>query len=648
MRRPNHPANEELNPDFPKRDNGSTASPDRSREMAVPPAPWSNPAERPKIHRDPLTGSTWEHRNGFEILHLYGNPYERGSAHGRLLREKIRASRVAEYYGQFVDKLYQSSDFIQRIPRALRPALGRMMEWWYYAPLERLCMDETRAEIEGVADGAEIDPRLTLRGVLAPDVQEALAAGFLKSGKQSLGNYYLGGCSTAYARREACANQRRTYFTRNMDFPGVFTWRYPTIVFAHPTEHVETLVRDEGGSFIWQTKRKQPYMYITTAGFPGFGLTGMNASGVAMGTFVCLSQNVGGRSRLFLDYNHYLFTRAECVDGIEQIVRTERPTSVTPHTVVYAAADDALTIEVDSRQVSAKRLGPDFDILAQTNHYSNPRLKRREIEYPLLSENSIGRHRFVLDALQESYGRLDAQRMVDIASGNVDLAGKRSGLLGDFPAQPVTLTSVVFELGRGEFWLAGGVPPAVCYNIYYGFDFYDELRGGGSSRRLRSYSQSPQALFKEVDYRPVTDNMKESLRRVMLSQELLKQGKRKHAIRHLRAGIELHTDPGYRYILGILLLADGECDEALSIFESLDRPFLFPHVKESALRLWKARALSLLDRRPEALRVYRDLLADGNLAPQLRRAVRRELRGRFVSDRIPASFDYALLGPLLF
>lgn len=639
---------EQFNPNYPKTGAVGRAPANQAAGDGAAVDSWAMPQEGPTVVRDSQTGSTWEHRDGFEILHLRGNAYERGLAHGRLLREKIRSSRVAEYYGRFVDQLYQSSDFVKKIPVALRPTIGRMMEWRYYSPLEKLCMEETRAEIEGVADGAGIDRRLTLRGVLAPDVLETLAAGFLKSGKQSLGNYYLGGCSTAYARGEACADRDKTYFTRNMDFPGVFVWRHPTIVFSHPTEQVETLVRDEGGGFTWMTKQKQPYMYVTTAGFPGFGLTGMNASGVALGTYVCLSKNVGGGSRLFLDYNHYLFTRTEGIDGIEHLVRSEQPTSVSPHVVVFASANESITVEVDSQQVSARRTGPDFDILAQTNHYSNPRLKRRELEYPLSSENSIGRHRVVMDALQENYGRLDPQKMVDIMSGNVDIAGKRSGLLGDFPAQPVTLTSIVFELRKGDFWLAGGLPPAVCYNTYYGFNFYDELYGRTRNRRLKSYHQSRQPILEDIDFRPVTKEMKESLRRTMLSQELLKKGRRREAIGHLRAAIELHRDPGYLYVLGIVLLAEGGAEEALSIFQSLDRPFLFPHVKESALRLWKARALTLLGRRSEAVTVYRDLLQDGNLARHLRKVVHRELRRPFVAERVPASFDYAMLGPMLF
>ncbi len=604
--------------------------------------------ERPGVVREPKTGSTWEHRQGFEVLHLVGDPYERGYAHGRLLRQKIRSSRIAEYYGGFLEELYRSSEEVRRIPRPLRDAIGRLMEWRYYAPLARKCMEESRAEIEGLADGAQVDRKLALRGILAPDVIETLAAGFLKSGRQSMGNYYLGGCSTAFARGSACADDGRTYFGRNMDFPGAFAWRYPALIFSHPTEKVETLVDDGKGGFAWETARKQPYLYISTAGFPGLGLTGYSASGVAMGTYVCLSKNIGADAPLFLDYNHYLLTRATSVEGVEHLIRSRNLTSSTPHITVFAAAGSALTVEVDSRQVSTRRLTPGFDILTQTNHFANPNLKEREIEYPLSAENSIGRYRVVHSALEENYGDIDTQRMVDIMSANIDLVGRRSGLAGDFPAQPSTLTSVVFELSSGDFWVADGQPPAVCYNTYRGFNLYEELAGHGGNGSIKSYSQSGRPVLDGADFRPVDKPMKDSLRFLMLSQESLKQGKREDAVRQIEKAIELRRDPGYLYIYALLLLGEFRLEEALSLIDELDRPFLFPHVKASALTLWRARALDLMERRDEALDIYRSLAGDVNLPPQMRHAVKRALRRPFRFSSMPKSFDYGVLGPLMF
>lgn len=66
-----------------------------------------------------------------------------------------------------------------------------------------------------------------------------------------------------------------------MDFPGVFVWRYPTIVYSHPTETIQVPEPDGNGGFRTVRKRKQRYMYVATAGFPG----------IAMGTYICLSAN---------------------------------------------------------------------------------------------------------------------------------------------------------------------------------------------------------------------------------------------------------------------------------------------------------------------------------------------------------------------
>ena len=85
------------------------------------------------MKREPLTGSTLEVRNGFYILHLWGKPYERGRAHGKLLREKIRESRITRYYGSFLLNLYRSSDFIRKVPGFIKDLLGDLLEWWFSA-----------------------------------------------------------------------------------------------------------------------------------------------------------------------------------------------------------------------------------------------------------------------------------------------------------------------------------------------------------------------------------------------------------------------------------------------------------------------------------------------------------------------------------
>ncbi len=596
---------------------------------------------------DPATGSTVENRNGLLVAHLKGIPYNRGLAHGRLLREEIVSSKIAPYFSRFLSQLYRSSAAAKVLPSFLRRLAGELLEWWYYAPLERLVLEETREELFGVADAAGLDRQEVLRAALAPDVMEHLAAGFLRGGKQALGNYYLGGCSAVYVRNTALRNRGPSLLARNLDFPGALVWKHPLVVFTHPEEEIEVMVRSDEGQFRKERKRKQPYVCIAAAGFPGFGLTGMSASGLAFGTFVCLSKNVSRSSLPTLDFNHYLFTRCESLEGLIRLLETEELSCASPHTALFADAVQAVSVEVDARESAARTMPISFDFHVQTNHFLNPRLKRREMEFALEREYTIGRLRLLQDAVEENYGRLDVQRLIDIISCNLDRLSGTTRLLGDFPGQALTLTSVVFEPQTGNFWVASGEPPAVCYNRYRGFNLHHEIAGDGG-RRLPSYTRSAVPVLRGTRLSPVGERAKKSLRYLTLSQEELKRGRVRAAIRNLETACSLHFDPGFQYILGILYLLNYEAERALALFRKVEEGFAFPPVKADALLLWEGRCLDVLGRRAEARERYKAALRRGGLLPELRKELRRCLRRPFSLSRMPRTVEYYLMGPLSF
>jgi tetratricopeptide (TPR) repeat protein len=600
------------------------------------------------MRRDPDTGSTAERRGGVWVVHLRGLPFERGQAHGRLLRTEINASRVAPYFSRFLRELYESTLLARSLPSGVRSAVGELLEWWFYAPLEHAALEETRLELAGVAEGAGLDERTVLRGTLAPDIMQHLVASFLPIGKEALGNYYLGGCSAFYVRRTARQGGGSALLARNMDFPGALVWKHPAVIVTHPEEEVEAVEGSEAEGFRRIRRRKDPYVYVSVAGFPGFGLTGMSASGVAFGTFVCLSKNVSRRSLPSLDFNHYLFTRARSLEGIVHLLRSERLRSASPHAVLFADGYQALSVEVDGKRSEVRTMPLDFDTEVQTNHFLHPLMRRREMEFPLEREYTIGRLRLLRDAIQENYGRINVQRAVDLISCNLDLASGSTRLLGDFPAQAATLTSVIFEPGHGNFWVADGVPPAVCYNTYRGFNLFDELEGRGARTRLPSYRRSRTPVLQGTRFRPVGRAARSSLRYLTLSQEVLKRGKVHPAVRHLERAIALCPDPGYEVLLGILCLLDGQDERALETFRRVRGGSPFPPVKAQALALWEARALDLLGRRAEARECYRELLAEPALARDLGAAARRSLRRPFRRSRLPRTLEYYLLGPMEF
>lgn len=618
------------------------------------------------IKEDSHTGSTLELRNGLYLLHLRGNPYQRGEAHGRLLAEEIRDSGVCHYFGSFLMELYLSSDFAERVPDFLRKRLGRLIEWWYYSPLHKLLLSETREELFGIADTVGLDRDEVVRAVLAPDIMEHLAAGFLRGGKEALGNYYLGGCSGVYVRGTAVKNRGKALFGRNMDFPGVFVWKYPVLLFNHPTETVEVYSGRDDGTFAWRKQLKQPYVYVSTAGFPGHGLTGMNSSGVAMSAFVCLSRNYSRKLMTFLDFNHYLFTRTDSLEGLRRLLETEVYACASPHTIVFADKNEAFSVEVDAKRTVIVPMAEGFDFHVQTNHYINPLMKQKELEFSLEREYTIGRYRLIKDIMEDNYGRIDIQTVVDTLSCNLDRGTKGPRLLGDFPAQYFTLTSTVFEPESGNFWVAGGKPPAVCYNTYIGFNYFDELgagtkdsgltsdvvlpphgtKNGEARRRIQNYKKSSRPVVRGTKMEPIDEEAKKALYHAALSQKLLNNGRLTRAVRQLEAAHSNYADPSFDYVRAIILLIKGDYQEAVSVFRSLREEHIFSPVKDASLSLWYARALDLIGEREKALTVYRDVSRSSILVKQLQEAVKRNMKKPFTAKELPKTFDYYLMGPL--
>ncbi|RKX76319.1 MAG: hypothetical protein DRP87_12295 [Spirochaetes bacterium] len=140
-----------------------------------------------KVREDPATGSTLELRNGFHILNLRGSPYHRGFAHGRLLKEEILESNISGYYGNFHLAFYRSSDLNKKTPSFLRNTIGEILQWWYYSPPEKLCLEETKEEVFAVADATGLDGKDTLEGNTGTGYYGAPGSRLLRGDKEALG-----------------------------------------------------------------------------------------------------------------------------------------------------------------------------------------------------------------------------------------------------------------------------------------------------------------------------------------------------------------------------------------------------------------------------------------------------------------------------
>ncbi|OGJ16159.1 hypothetical protein A3K74_02935 [Candidatus Pacearchaeota archaeon RBG_13_33_26] len=614
--------------------------------------------------------STLSCKNGFYILELHGNPYERGFAHGMLLKEQIEKIDIVGYYGGFLESLFESSDIIDKIPCFLRKTSAKVLEQWYYSPLEKRCLEETKDEMHGICDALGWGKRKrkqALRSIFAPDILEHLVAGHLKVGEETLGSYYLAGCSAAYARGRALKEnsdviknfEDYALLARNLDFPGVFVWRNPTIIFAHPTEKLTIL---EKGKMRKTDEIKQPYIYISTAGFPGFGLTGLNSSGLAMATFVCLSKNCSMEGMSMLNWNNYVLTHARSMRDVREMAKNPDLKCMSPHVLMVADGKEALSFEVDS--VNKDIRNSQFDIHAQTNHFFSPLLHKQELKYPLLTDFTRGRYSLIYTALDNHSGHLTLQQMINIISCNLNLKEGKTALTGDIPSQATTITSVVFRLAgeawenydisKNEIWVASGVPPAVCYNPYYKFGFNKDFSWDEENQSPSVSRSADPFIGNSPGFIPFNDKMRKSLEYLSLSQEEIKQGKIKFAIENIQKAREYFDDPGYLYIEALIHLRNGkegskkEIATALQQFSYLEKNHSFSPAKDTALNLSIGRCYDLLGKREEAILRYNNIINRNKLSVHFKIAVSKSIQTPFTIDQINNSFDYFLYGPLKF
>ncbi len=586
----------------------------------------------PNLFKDSETGSILEFRDGSRILHAVGSPFERGLSHGRLLKDTIEKTRVADFYGDFLYDSFIRSDALTFLPDEIRGRLANTLERFYYDPLEKRLPQNIVEEMEGIAEGSGISREKAIRSILSPDIMEHLAGGFLDWGQESLGNYFLGACSAFYVKGDAVKNGH-SMLSRNMDFPGGLVWK-PLLIFNHPEEI------------------DNRYMYVTGVGFPGYGLTGFSEKGIAMSTHVCVSKNYSKKGMPSLAYNHEIFTKSDSLDDV--IRSSSKLRCASPHSVVFGDAERAISLEVDSENAIARNCDRDEDILLQTNHFLNPKMVRDEVEYPLEREHTLSRYRFLANALQSHYGKLDEQKAIDIISSNYDPNLNQIMPLGDTPAQMNTLSSVLMKPGTGDIWVASSQPPAVCYGDYRRFNIHEEFSGAKRKNSIEKISNSGRPIFKDAPRRSrhaqkeMHDNIKRSLVRIEFAQNRMNKGKDRQALNMIHQAQKIYDSPPYDYLEALLHMKNGDFGTSLDIMEKTREDYSFGPAKDSALDIWIARCNDLLGNRDEAESIYLPMVSDPSVPKYFRRIAQKGLRRPYRPKDIPKTIDFGFLGPLEF
>ena len=295
-----------------------------------------------------------EAHDGFLLVELTGDPYERGRQHGAALRDQVRLFR---------DRLYL--DIVFGRGRALGAAFTAVL-WGVATRMHLHIPRELRAEMRGVADGAGISYRdillfnsfddvlhglMQLNPVLAPLMNHRFVAPIL--GRLACSSFVLTGSRSASGR---------PIHGRNLDYvlhDG----------FVDPNGIVPRVLRDHVTVFLVRPSRGRPFVSVAWPGYVG-AVTAMNADGLSL---ACLTSTVPRETpngipmpllyRLMAQYSGSL-------EEAEWLMRGARRTIGNNLTVASGPAGDARLFEftMDHLAVMAPRDG----LVLATNHFQHP------------------------------------------------------------------------------------------------------------------------------------------------------------------------------------------------------------------------------------------------------------------------------------
>ena len=299
--------------------------------------------------------------DGFLLVELEGDPYERGRQHGAALRDRVRLFRDS-LYG---DIIFKRGKTLGAVFTAVLYGIASRMH--PYIPRE------LRAEMRGVADGAAISYRdvllfnafddimhglILLNPTLAPIMSHRFVAPLLGRFSPSTAGLACSSFVLSGSRTES----GRPIHGRNMDYDVADA-------FVDPDGLVSRILRQHVVVFLVRPSRGRPYVSVSWPGFVG-AVTAMNADGLSL---ACLTSTVPRETvngiplpllyRLMAQY-------CGSLDEAEWLLRGARRTIGNHLVLAHGPTDEARLLEFTMERVA--RVEPRDGVLLTTNHFQHP------------------------------------------------------------------------------------------------------------------------------------------------------------------------------------------------------------------------------------------------------------------------------------
>lgn len=506
-----------------------------------------------------------------------GSALQRGRQHGERFGGRVRESGILEFYRDYATRSARGSLIKLEVVEILQTYLATRLS------------EEATDLVKGFAEGSKLHEADVARALVLPDL-----IGFTSCAVSRWRRSPTLGCTTVAAWGEATAGGKFLY-ARNLDFIGNGLYDRAPLVSRH------------------QPDRGFRYVTVGTAGAVVDGVTGINEAGLTVDIHQHLNTHVSRLpdGRPIMDLGRNVLQYASNFDEALRLALSWKPVGAWSLVLTNWKERKACAVERTSKHTALFR--GEGETFVYTNTYRDALLKAQEVDLPAFRESSRLRARRAEALLQEARGRVNPGVLAGILSDHVDFDRGLPRGFAQTLAQPHNLTSVVIDPEDEAVWLAEGTAP-VCDTPFRRVPLWQEGEAGEVLRRAPD---------------PLTPAQREGVhayQSALRSWELLRDAG--YAVAALETAVEKHPDdPAYRFMHGLLSLAQGDARRAADSFAAgAAMPDLLYRCE--AQRLWRARALDVQGKRAEAQALYRQV-AGSAMHPALRGAAERGVDSRW-------------------
>lgn len=559
------------------------------------------------------------------VIKVSGDPYQRSVQQARALGEEALSSSL-DFYRRFWD--IQVSHMVPGLPPWARRSLIRLVNTLVVKPgtRDRHLEPRDRETLKGYADGMRnaVSYEDLKRAAAVPDAFNYCLGwlfGRLKAKlppPPALSGFTPAsgiGCSSLIAWGEATLSGG-LIFGRNLDFFTGDRW----------IDRAVLLVAEPGPGEI-------PFASVTSAGIPIEGITALNAEGIAVGVHQNFSTAVSTHGRSIISITNEVAARAKNIGQAVEIVQKKLPVSGWTVLVGSAAEKEAVLIEANAHRSVVVYPEAGKSRLFYANNYLSPSLQAQEYTpgYGFHEHNHSRLYR-MRSLLEESAGSITAETMAGMLGDHYDPLSERERPLGNTISAVHNVTSAVMEADRQRIWIAQGPAPANTTEAYIGFDLQAIRRG--EDGRLGSIPGN--SYYHHPAY--------PALRQYALAYQAFDDLDEPRVVNHLEEACRLDKDePIYPFMLGLFYLKRGRTEEAFEKFNAADKPFNSPY-RNALARLWQGRCRDLLNRRPEAEKLYRRIIEEAPKESKLDLAAEKGLKKPYKARAVKGVITEFLLG----